>query len=66
MTPCEIILSLVGALSDREMKLLQERLGSAPCERIGHKYKAVGQVTYWFTPPQVKLVCTQCGAERLV
>jgi hypothetical protein len=33
----------------------------SPCQRSGHKFKAIGREYRWFRPPAVKCLCTACG-----
>jgi hypothetical protein len=60
MTPVEIFNCLTPAEKRKALAILQTSERS-PCERVGHKFKAVSKVERWFFPPLTRLVCTACG-----
>jgi hypothetical protein len=68
-TQLELVLSLLGGLSDRELDQVRCRIRQCdldPCIKHGHKYRVAGQVMRWFLPPQQRLVCSQCGKVIVV
>jgi hypothetical protein len=66
LKPLDLVLAVVDQLTPKELEQVHHRMCSTPCERTGHKFKAVGTILYWFAPSQTKLVCTACGATRMV
>lgn len=72
MEPYDLILSLLGNLSEQEVNGLRDKLQVrvSSCMKNGHKYKNIGQIytPNWFWPDwfwapdvQTKLYCEKCG-----
>jgi hypothetical protein len=62
ITVADIFYSLTPREKRKALAVLRQ-VEQTPCERSGHKYKKVGQVTTsWFSPPLDKIICERCGA----
>lgn len=69
MKPLEGVLLALDTLSERDKQKVKHALKikeGTPCQRTGHKYKLVSQVTRLFLPPKQRFICTQCGEIKNV
>ncbi len=54
-------IDLYRLLTPHEQEQLQKLMHRPACDRVGHRFKIIGQEYRWFRSPALKLICTACG-----
>jgi hypothetical protein len=69
MKPVEGVLAVLGSLNDKDREQVRRALLvlEDPCAKKGHNFKAVKvpSGSIW-TPDKTQMVCTKCGAIRVI